>query len=196
MAHRFRKAGVIETPEAMKLLETIARCAPAMLDGALKVADELVGGELVRDDKPTVPTFADLGKLWTDGDLHRLYPDHVALKDAAQDGRRLAKLSQIDVGGIKLGDIPLDRFTLDHAQAAMRQLPEDAKRPATCRQYAQVIGRVLALAVFPCRAIERPPLPRGFLPKVGKPPRFPYLYPDEDTALLAHKPIPLVWRIL
>jgi hypothetical protein len=33
----------------------------------------------------------------------------------------------------------------------MRNLPESAKRPATRRQYAQVLQRVLGLAVSPRR---------------------------------------------
>jgi integrase len=59
-----------------------------------------------------------------------------------------------------------------------------------------VIRRVLELAVYPCRLIERQPLPRTFMPKVGKPPAFSYLYPSEDRQLLECVEIPLVYRIL
>ncbi len=78
----------------------------------------------------------------------------------------------------------------------MRQLPPGAKRPATRRHYAQVIARVLGLAVYPLRLIKASPLPKGFLPKVGKPPAFSYLYPVEDAALMACKAVPVQERLL
>jgi integrase len=64
------------------------------------------------------------------------------------------------------------------------------------------MARVLNLAVYPCEHIERSPLPRGFLPKVGKGKALAYLYPDEDRKLLgciatADKPgVPFVERLL
>ena len=48
----------------------------------------------------------------------------------------------------------------------------------------------------PCRYIETHPLPKGFLPKVGKSPAFAYLYPQEDVALMGDCRIPLAVRIL
>lgn len=71
------------------------------------------------------------------------------IKDSTTDKRRLAKLAEIDVGGIAFGDIPIDQVTLDHCQHVMRRLPDSAKRPATRQQYAQVLGRVLALGDLP-----------------------------------------------
>ena len=100
------------------------------------------------------------------------------------------------MGGMRLGDVPLARFTLDHAETAMRSLPADAKRPATRRGYAQAIQRVLALAVYPCRLLGAHPLPKGFLPKAGKPPAHAYLYPDEDAQLMACQSVPLALRVL
>ena len=105
-------------------------------------------------------------------------------------------MATIDVGGVKLGDIPLDRFTLDHAQEAMKRLPDEAKRPATRRQYAQLMNRVLGLAVYPCRYITANPLPKGFMPTVGKSPAYPYLDPSEDRALLGCAKVPLARRVL
>jgi integrase len=195
LAQRFRKAGVIDTLDAKKLLETAASCAPALLAGVREVAGELVGGELVDADAPAAPTFAELAKDWTDGTLHKRYPDHVKSKDSALDESRLEKLCAIDVGGMTLGGVPLDRFRIDHAEAAMRALPAEAKRPATRRAYAQLIHRVLGLAVYPCRVLEAHPLPKGFVPKIGKPPAFAYLYPSEDAALLASS-VPLAFRLL
>ena len=198
-AASFRRTGVMGDPDAFKLLEMIATArTPKALESALVVAAELAGGELPRKKAITVLTFAELGEQWTNGELHEKWPDHVkAKKDSDQDAGRLEKLSEADAGdGRKVGDVPIDEFTLDHAEAAMRQLPEAARRPATRRQYAQLIHRVLALAVYPCRIIDRNPLPRGFMPKVGKPPAFHYLHPDDDRRLLACKQIPLARRLL
>ena len=144
-----------------------------------------------------VTTFRQLGEHWTSGKLHREFPDHVKGKDGAQDASRLAKLCAIDVGGIALGDVPLAHFTIDHAERAMAQLPGSAKRPGSRRQYVQVLHRVLVLAVYPCRLIPANPLPKGFVPKSGKPPAYPYLYPAEDEALMGGAgKVPLSRRVL
>jgi integrase len=78
----------------------------------------------------------------------------------------------------------------------MAGLPEDVKRSATRRHYAQIVHRVMQLAVYPCRLIAANPLPKGFLPKIGRPPAYPYLYPAEDARLLSHAPTPLCFRLL
>jgi len=54
---------------------------------------------------------------------------------------------------------------------------------ASRRHYAQLIHKVCGLAVYPLRIIESSPLPRGWLPKIGKAPAKQYLYPDEDAQL-------------
>jgi integrase len=196
VAARFRRAGVIDGKPARDLLKTIATAAPALLPTALEVAGQLAGGLAIPGAKSKTPTFKTIGKSWTSGELHTTYPDHVADKDSDLDEVRLDELYAIDVGGVLLGDIAIDEFTLDHALTAMRNLPPRAKRPATRRQYAQLLSRVCALAVYPCRYIAASPLPRGFMPKVGKAPAFSYLYPNEDTMLLAHQTIPLGRRVL
>jgi len=143
-----------------------------------------------------VVTFRELAEDWTSGRLHTRFPNHGKNKDYDLDKSRLEKLFEVDVGGRKLGDVPLPEFTVDHAEAAMRGLPTVAKRPATRRGYAQVLNHVLALAVYPCRVIAVNPLPKGFMPKIGKPPAFTFLYPAEDRALLACKDIPKARRLL
>jgi integrase len=155
-------------------------------------------------------TFREVGEWWTSGDAHRDFPDHVRHSDHTMDEGRLARLYGAPVaGGTTLGDVPVDRFTIDHAQAAMTALEKlraskfarQVRRPATRRQYAQLLNRVLTLAVWPLRVIEANPLPRGFLPKIGKPPAYAYLYPAEDAALLASvgdapQAVPLAFRLL
>ena len=195
MARAFQRAGLVESPDATRLLEMAAAATPALLPGVLQVASELAGGELVDATSRTVPTFAQVAKKWTSGELHRDFPDHVRGKDSELDAARLERLCAIDVGGIRLGDVPIDRLTLEHADAVLRDLPAVAKRPGTRRHYAQLVHRVLSLAVYPLKLIKASPLPRGWLPKPGKPPAYPYLHPADDALLLASKAVPLEWRV-
>jgi hypothetical protein len=195
LAQRFRKAGKASQPEVMELL---VRAALAPDDTTLKsysaAADKICAGKVRA--LAVVPTFEQFAARWTSGELAQKYPDHIkAKKSAAIDNQRLKKLCAIPCGLGTIGALPLNEFDIDAAQAAMAALPADAKTPATRRHYAQIIHKVLAMAVFPCRLIERHPLPKGFLPKVGKPPRYPYLFPREEAALMAHTETPIEWRV-
>jgi hypothetical protein len=194
LAKRFKSANASEKDrdDAMK---AVAAASARSLKVALSYCEELLGGEL-DDIGAQAATFQKVGEQWTTGELAKLYPDHVRAKDHGDDEARLKLLSGLDVGGVTLGEIPVDRVTLDHAEQAMRQLPESARRPATRRHYAQVIHRVLALAIYPLRIMGTHPLPRGFMPKTGKPPAFSYLYPADDAALMACTEVPLNDRVL
>jgi integrase len=59
-----------------------------------------------------------------------------------------------------------------------------------------VIGRLLALAVYPLELIPVSPLPRGFLPKVTRTKATAWLYPADDAALMACERVPLARRVL
>jgi len=197
LARQFRRAGMAASPMVSKLLDMAAASAPSMLPGVLQTASDLLGGELVDAvEADRIPTFREVARLWTSGELHEQYPDHVKAKDSEADEARFRVLFEIDLGGSPLGNTPIDRFTLDHAERAMRKLPERARRAGTRRHYAQLISRVLGLAVYPLRLIDRNPLPKGFLPKIGKPPTFPFLHPAEDAALLACPEVPFDDRVL
>ncbi len=177
-----------------------AGAAPTEQDfaDAERIVEALCAGKGAAKTKKAETTFATLAGKWTDGSLAREYPDHVGKKKTADlDEARVQWICWVAIApGLKFGDLPLSAVTLDHAQTVMRNLPNTTKKPATRRQYAQVIHRVLELAVFPCRLLEASPLPRGFMPKIGKSPKYPYLYPLEDAALLGHAPTPLGRRVL
>lgn len=175
----------IDPAQTLAFLHEVARATEADLVGLRAHVAASVKRPETRASK--VVTFAQLAKEWTSGKLARDWPDHVgAKKQRAEDGARVAFLNNLDVAdGLKLGAIPLTAFRLDHAEKAMRMLPETAKRPATRRHYAQVMRRVLELAVYPLRLIAQNPIPKGFMPRTGKPPGFSYLYPNEDAALMA-----------
>ncbi len=158
-------------------------------------------------------TFGALGRKWTSGELAKLYPDHVEAKASkSDDAQRLSVLAPA------LDDVPLTDFAsrgVELADEAMRRLEQlrqtrederarqDGREPRkldpldkpTRRQYAQVIHRVVALAAYPARLIPVNPLPRGWLPGVGKAKARGWLYPDEDARLLACVRVPLVRRV-
>jgi integrase len=135
-------------------------------------------------------TFRDLAERWTNGELARLYPDHVRVKrSVANDVIRLARLYPV------IGDVPLTRFSVEDAKRAMASLP-DGRAPATRRHYAQLISRVLKMAVFPLEIIDAYPLPPGFLPRVSGRPAFGYLYPSEEAELMACREVTLGMRLL
>ena len=197
-AQRLRRAGHAGSRAAATLLEELAAAPQGATRTALQVVGDLCGGQaVIETPADNRVTFGQLAKQWSGGDLAKQYRDHVKAKKTADlDVARFDKLNAIDVGGQKLGDIPIADFTLDHALTAMAHLPESARTPATRRQYAQLIHRVLELAVFPCRVIDRNPLPKGFMPKTGKSPAHGYLYPDEDAQLMGCTSLPLRDRLL
>ncbi|HEY3235483.1 MAG TPA: tyrosine-type recombinase/integrase [Polyangiaceae bacterium] len=160
------------------------------------VAAELMGEKDTA--KLKVVTFTEMRARWTGGDLARTYPDHVKAKATSElDAARCSTMEAVQIApGLNFGELPIDRVTIDHCEKVMSNLPESAKRPATRRQYAQLIHRVMAIAVYPCRLIAANPLPKGFMPKVGKPPAYPFLYPEEDRALLRCEKVPLPYRVL
>jgi len=94
-----------------------------------------------------------------------------------------------------LQDIPMARFTIEHAEDAMRLLPKHFS-PGTRRCVALLIHRVVALAVYPLRLLSHSPLPRGFVPPEPPKKAKAHLYPDEDAQLLGCRTIPLCDRIL
>ena len=194
-AKHLRLAGKVETAGAEALLRELGLAGETGLRDVITVIGELCGAATL-PARLEGPTFADIAKQWTSGELARDWPDHVNAKDSAPDARRVKALAGIEVGGVRFGDLPISRLTIEHVEGAMRQLPAKAKRPATRRHYAQVVARVLALAVYPLRLIKASPLPKGFLPKVGKPPAFSYLYPAEDAALMACEAVPVQERLL
>ncbi|WP_437765366.1 tyrosine-type recombinase/integrase [Sorangium sp. So ce281] len=139
---------------------------------------------------PKQVTLQQFGQLWTSGELARMYPDHVKPKrsveqDVYRFDRHIYPIA---------GHVPVAAFTLNDAERVMRALPPMS--PASRRHIAQLLHRLMSMAVFPCRLVATNPLPRGFLPKLGPAKAKACLYPDEDARLLASTAIPLCWRVL
>ncbi len=139
----------------------------------------------VEDDSPT---FQDFAEQWTAGELSTKYPDLVRLKRTAySDESRLETHVYPLIGSRKLTSL-----TLDDALAVLRQEFSSVTR----RHVAQLLSRVFSLAVYPCRHLKVSPLPKGFLPRLGKKKAKAALYPDEESSVMACETIPLANRIL
>jgi len=185
---------------ARDLLEKVCAAGDARTFAArLKVLHEVASGR--KTVAATAPkgsglTFQQLGERWTNGELARDYPDHVKVKRSVEDDvYRLERLYS------EIGPVPLAAFKLEDAERAMRKLSADLS-VASRRHYAQLISRVLQLAVYPARVIASSPVPRGWLPKLGPRKARAYLYPTEDAKLMAcvgaaeQEGVPLVYRLL
>jgi len=94
-----------------------------------------------------------------------------------------------------IGSIPIDRLTLNMCEEVMRRLPEQ-HAVKTRRNVGQLITRLLKLAVYPCRYLDRSPIPPGFLPNSSTRKAHAFLYPDEDRRLMACAAVPFEFRIL
>ena len=99
------------------------------------------------------PTLRELGRRWTSGELALEHPDHVKDKRSADNDVSRLERYVYPVAG----DVPIDRFTLDHAELVMRGIPPE-RASATRRHVAQLLHRLCAMAVFRLRLIAASPL--------------------------------------
>jgi integrase len=136
-------------------------------------------------------TIREWGRRYTSGELSREHPDKVKVKDFTDDDSRLRLYVYPHVG-----DVPVVAFTAAHAELVMSKLPPDKIRtPAARRHVAQVMGRLMNLAVMPGRLLPSTPLPKGWLPFIPKRRHYSCLWPNEEAALLACEAVPLVFRL-
>lgn len=154
------------------------------------VAGLVAGG--APDPDAGLSTFEDVADDWISGELRKKYPDHV---------RRKASF-KIESGRLKryiyplVKDVPIVAFEKAHADLVMSKLPTTrVKTPATRRHVAQIICRVLNLAVMPLGLIKASPLPKGYLPRIESRRHYTCLFPREEAKLLACKEVPEVERL-
>ncbi len=166
---------------------------PATLGALSRAVDGLLGGSLVLASPKGegAVTFRSFGQQWTSGELAQRFPDHVRRKRSAHDDKGRLEKHVYPL----IGDRALDSLTLDDALEVLRRLPSELEA-ASRRHVAQAISRIFALAVYPCRLLASSPLPRGFLPKVGRKKAKSALYPDEEARLLGCELVPLAHRML
>jgi hypothetical protein len=175
-AQRLREAGREDI--ALQLLDHAATRENNALDDVRHAVDLIVAGKVVSTRIGNAPTVRELGERWTRGELAREYPDHIKKKVTVEHDRGRLEAYVYPV----IGNVPMDKFTLEHAQMVMRGVPFEFTS-ATRRQVAQLLHRMCAMAVFPMCLRQTNPLPRGFLPKVGPDKAKGWIYPDEDAAI-------------
>lgn len=192
-----REAGKETVINMDRFLKNGAEGDAAKLEELTAMVNDLVRGAWQKKAPPTPartvqgPTFGELAGQWTRGELHRLFPDHVgAKKTADDDDLRLAKWVLPH-----LQHKPLASLTLEDFQCVLRALPATLA-PGSRRHVAQLMTKVMNMAVYPCRHITASPIPRGFLPRAGAGKALAWVYPDEDRLLLAATTVPLVHRVL
>jgi len=169
-----KELALADTP---KRLETARKAIDAIVRGAVKAG---AGRDI---------TIRQWGDRYVSGELARLHPDHVRVKDWSDDASRLRLYVYPHVG-----DVPVNAFTVAHANVVMSKLPEMSK--ANRRHVAQIIGRLMHLAVFPGQLIQASPLPRLWVPKLPKKgPAKACLWPREEALFLAHADTPLLFRV-
>lgn len=187
-ATKLRQAGREDI--TVKLLDIASQREGKALDEVRRAVELIVAGKVIPARSTNMPTIRQLGKRWTSGELSRLYPDHIRRKRSAnEDDERLERYVFPVVG-----DIFVDKFSLDDAEDVMRGVPAE-RAPATRRHIAQLLYRMCRMAVFPLRLLKANPLPTGFLPRVGPGKAKGWVYPDEDAQLLASPKVPFEWRI-
>ena len=142
-------------------------------------------------------TVAELAKLWTTGDLTKQYPDHVkAKKTSADDARLLGWLGRVRMtDGTTFADRTVATVTLDDCDHVMSALPKTAETPASRRQYAQALRKLLVYAVYPLRLLPALPIPKGWLPKANGGKAKQWIYPTEELALMQCKEVPVARRL-
>lgn len=135
-------------------------------------------------------SFEQWARRWTSGELSREHPDHVATKDWSDDISRLKKYIVPQIG-----PVPIHAITVAHGDLVMKKCP--LENVASRRHVAQVLHRVMALAVYPGKLIAANPFPREWMPKLrlSKRRRFFCLWPREDLALMRCARVPLVARL-
>jgi integrase len=187
MAARLRRAG--HTAEIEQLMTMGAAARAGRPWEAVRVAvDTLCAGQA--REKSACPTFGEFAKEWTDGALSKKHPDHVREKRSATRDEELLRLHVLP----HVADVRLDDFQLHNAEIVMANLSGKLS-PGTRRHVAQVMSRLMNLAVYPGKWIKASPIPRGWLPRAGDEKAKECLYPDEDRALLACGDIVLLRRM-
>ena len=191
MAARLRRAGQVDQIVPISTMGAKAR-AGRPWDAVVQAVDVLCAGAARDRNAPEVPTVADFCDEWTSGRLHARYADHVTKKkpsSVTRDEGIVGKYIKPVLDGVRMNEV-----TLAHCEAVMANVPAGLS-PSSRRHVAQALCKVLAYAVYPCRYLSASPVPKGWLPKGGKPKAMQCVRPTEDAAHLANTSLPL-WRRL
>ena len=174
--HILRRAAAARDAETLRTVGALAR--------------SIARGDQDDDRAPVLSpkTFRQIGEDWTDGNLHRQWPDHVRKIEHANNIVQLEAYVYPTLGDLRIADI-----RREHCDRPMRTLPAHLG-PNSRKHVAQLVSRVLTLAAFAGYTTHNP-LPRGWVPRKGPKKDVPVLYPSEDAALLACLDVPLLYRL-
>jgi integrase len=192
MAARLRR-GRKAPEQIVALLERAARTrAGRPWEFVVEAIERECTGRTREIGRGKIPVLSDWAKDWTSGELAKKYPDHVRKKRSSSRDEELLRLYILP----HVRDVRVDEFTLTDAELVMASLPEtDPRRPTkalstgTRRHIAQVMARLMRLAVYPGKWREVSPIPAGWLPRLSASRAKECLYPDEDTLLLGGKSV-------
>jgi len=177
-----------------QVLEKLPKLEGAKLNAFVKVIRGYASGAEIKatgtDGDRT--TFQTLAERWTNGELAREFPGMLRQKRTAKDDEYRLNKWVYPV----LGPLPLSMITLDEYERLLRSLPPTGLSAASRRQIAQLVRRVLQLAVYPARMLRSNPIPPGALPRKGPAKARAYLFPAEEQALMECDKVPLAYRIL
>lgn len=192
LASKLTKAGQLDI--APKLLERAASRDGKALAEVLRVAEQLCSGELaVAAQVAAGSTVKDLGDAWISGKLATRFPDHVKrLKESTTETNELRFRAHVVP---VVGDIAVAAFTLDDAERVMASLDRELS-PASRRHVAQILIRLMNLAVYPLKLRTATPIPKNWRPQLGPPKAKPFLLPEEEFKLASSPAVPTCYRIL
>ena len=163
---------------------------PAKLETVRRAVFAIAKARDARADK--MATFKDVAEDWVSGELRKKYPDQVRYKADFHIER--ARLRRYIYPHIK--DVPIVAFECDHADLVMSKLPpRRVKAAGTRRHVAQIMYRVMNLAVVPLKLIKQNPIPRGWLPRIESRKHYTCLFPSEERTFLACKDIEEAFRL-
>jgi integrase len=187
----------LQHPQSGEFLIEMGRVAA---DEKAFSALERVVGKLVSEAGSVPPagpasgptTFRDVAELWCSGKLTEQFPDHRLLPKKDKDSRD-EDLQIVSTFFPVLSNKPMSGITIDDIDAARRLIPRGLHHN-TRRKYAIRLRTVMRLAESPLRLVERAPLVE--VPKRQASNLFGFLYPQEESLLLAYIEIPLGYRVL
>lgn len=190
MASRLRAAKQGDLVDSIMERGAAARAGKAW-DEVCATVETLCAGKTERTATGAMPTVAEFAESWAKGDLARKWPDHVEDKRTSDaDEAYFRKYINPIIGPRRL-----DTVTLQHCDDVMASLPKHLK-PSSRRRLGAALSRLMSIATYPARLMPTNPIPRGWLPRPGPRKAFSFLYPAEDSKLMAHEPIDLQYRML
>lgn len=189
LAARLRRGGYFAEMDDLLAMGAKARAGKPW-EFVVGAVDAICGGKRPKD-AALAPTFKAWAADWTSGEIARRHPDHVREKRSASRDEEL--LEQYIIPHV--GDVRVDVFELEDAERVMAAIPatsERTKRPLSTgsrRHIAQVMARLMRLAVYPGKHRASSPIPPGWLPRQGDPKAKECLFPDEDALLLGGRSV-------